>query len=196
MAKNTPLTNDPAPPQPASADVGMELLCANFEGGITVAAKVIGRDERWVRVRIEELDRDWLVRPERLDLAKGTWEHVAADYPAAAEDKEFDALYRPAKIVKEDPVRAKKIAEAAAALKNLLPDGLKSSVDDLAQGATDRFVGGPAGSVLARWKGKGKLDAPFVERKTRETKRGATTGTEGWFARPTVQKFAAHFEQL
>jgi hypothetical protein len=195
-ARDNKLSNDPAPARPATATIGMELICEVFETGQAAVGKVIGQDDRWVRLRIDDLERDWLVRPDRIDLAKGTWQHVAADYPAIAEQSDFDAEFRPAKTVKQDPAKAKAIADAAAALKALLPEALKGSVDDLAQGASDRLVGGPSGSVLARWTGKGTLDAPFLERKTRATKRGATTGAEGWFPKPTVEKYKRHFETL
>lgn len=45
------------------------------------------------------------------------------------------------------------------------------------------------GSVLARWVGHGKLDAPFISAGTREQKRGAVTGTEGFFSDAVVKKF-------
>ena len=70
-----------APERPAEAEPGTELLCEAFETGGSVIGKVTGGDERWVRVRIDELNRDWLIPKERVDLARVTWQHVTADYP-------------------------------------------------------------------------------------------------------------------
>jgi hypothetical protein len=192
------LASKPAPAQAASAEVGTELLCANFEGGASspIVGKVIGKDDRWVRLRIEELGREWLVRPDRIDLAKGTWEHVDADYPRLGEEPAFDAEFRPALKTKDDPKKAAAIKDAAAKLGALLPESLRKQVEEFAAGATDKLIGGPAGSVLARWTGKGTLDGPFVDRKTKAVKRGAATGAEGWFPKSSVQKYEKHFELL
>lgn len=193
--KNT-ITTEPAAPRPAEAKVGMELLCEAFETGGPVTGKVIGADARWIRLKLDDPEREWLVKPERVDLAKASWQHVAADYPAIAADPEFDKEFRPPVVEKQDPEKAKQIAEAAAKLKALLPENLRSFTDDIVQGATDRVLGGPNGTKLARWKGRGTLDAPYLDRTTRTTKRGAVEGAEGWFAIQTIQKFAAHFETL
>lgn len=196
MAKN-PLTGQTAPTQPATAEIGAELLCANYEHATApIVGKVIGKDEQWVRLRIEELGRDWLVRPDRIDLAKGSWEHVDADYPRIGEQPDFDAEFRPVAAPKEDPKTAAAIKAAAEGLRKLLPESLRKHVDDLASGATDRLTGGPDGSVLARWTGKGTLDAPFVPRGSTAVKRGAVQGTEGWFPKASVKKFADSFEML
>jgi len=190
------LANRPAPTQ-AAADLGTELLCVNYEGASApVVGKVIGKDDRWVRLRIEELGRDWLVRPDRVDLAKGTWEHVDADYPRLGEEAAFDAEFRPAPKAKDDPKKVAAIKEAAAKLGALLPEAMRKQVEEFASGATDKLLGGPTGSVLARWNGKGTLDAPYVDRKSKTVKRGATTGAEGWFAKSSVQKYEKHFELL
>lgn len=195
-AKDTRLTNEPAPKR-ENTEIGAELLCANFEGALApVVGKVIGKDDKWVRLRIEELGRDWLVRPDRIDMAKGSWEHVDADYPALGAEPDFDKEFRPVVAPKEDPAKAKAIAEATAVLKAMLPKEAAGLLDAVSTAATDRLVAGPAGSVLARWTGKGNLDAPYVSRKDRELKRGATNGTEGFFAKKTVEKFPHHFEML
>ena len=194
-AKDTRLTNEPAPKR-ENTEIGAELLCANFEGALApVVGKVIGKDDKWVRLRIEELGRDWLVRPDRIDMAKGSWEHVDADYPPLGSEPEFDKEFRPLPVAKEDPAKAKQIAEATATLKALIPSASRI-LDSVSTIASDRLNPGPAGSVLARWTGKGNLDAPYVSRKDRELKRGAANGTEGFFAKKTVEKFAAHFEML
>lgn len=196
MAKDIKLTNDPAPKR-ENTEIGAEILCANYEGATApVVGKIIGKDDKWVRLRLEELGRDWLVRPDRVDMAAGSWQHVDADYPALGADAAFDAEFRPVVAAKEDPAKTKAIAAAAAALKAVLPASMLGAVDGLTNTATDRLIAGPSGSVLARWTGKGLLDAPYVSRKERELKRGAPNGTEGFFAAKTVEKFKTHFEML
>jgi hypothetical protein len=194
-AKDIKLTNEVAPKR-ENAEIGTELLCANYEGAIApVLGKIVGKDDKWVRLRIEELGRDWLVRPDRIDMAKGSWEHVDADYPRLGDDAAFDAEFRPVAVAKEDPIKAKAIADATATLKALIPSAAKI-LDSVSTIASDRLNPGPAGSVLARWTGKGQLDAAYLTRTSHELKRPAVNGTEGWFAKKTVEKFPAHFEML
>lgn len=195
MAKDIKLTNEPAPKR-ENAEIGAELLCANYEGAVApVVGKIIGKDEKWVRLRLEELGRDWLVRPDRIDMAKGSWEHVDADYPPLGSEPEFDKEFRPLPVAKEDPAKAKQIAEATATLKALIPSASRI-LDSVSTIASDRLNPGPAGSVLARWTGKGQLDAAYLTRTSHELKRPAVNGTEGWFAKKTVEKFKTHFEML
>ncbi len=187
---------DIAAQRPAAPTVGMDLYCEMFETGEPVTGKVIGADERWVRLKLDEIGREWLVRPERIDLAKGCWQHLAADYPQIAAEPAFDKEFRPAPPAKAPPVSASEIGAAADKLKAHLPEALRGLVDDVVQGATDRVLGGPGDAKLARWTGRGKLDAVYLDRKTRVAKRGAVQGTEGWFRTADLAKFPDQFDML
>jgi hypothetical protein len=201
MGKNdrndiTKIAADIAAQRPAAPAVGMELYCEMFETGEAVTGKVIGADDRWVRLKLDEIGREWLVRPDRIDLAKGTWQHLAADYPQIAADPEFDREFRPTLPPKGPSVSTSEIGAAADKLKAHLPEALRGLVDDVVQGATDRVLGGPGDAKLARWTGRGKLDAVYLDRKTRTPKRGAEHGTEGWFRTADLAKFSDHFDRL
>lgn len=177
-----------APERPAEAQPGMELLCERFETGGAVVGKVVGIEERWVRLRIEELGREWLVLKDRIDLAKQTWEHVAADYPAPAEDPEFDVRFRPSKTATE-PGLAEKVAAAAATLMALLPPDLRDDVERIVRRMEGKTLPVPGGSVFARWAGRGIFAGPYITADTREARRDAKEGTEGFFPVAAVQKW-------
>jgi hypothetical protein len=175
--------------RPAEAQPGMELYCERFETGASVVGKVLGVEDRWVRVRIEELSHDWLVLRERIDLAKGTWEHLAADYPAPAEDAEFDKLYRPAKAAPEEAGLVHKVREAASAFAALLPPDLRGDVERIIRRVEGKALPVPGGSTFARWAGRGVFAGPYISADTREPKRDAPHGTEGFFPAASVAKW-------
>jgi hypothetical protein len=177
-----------APERPAEAQPGMELLCEKFETGGAVVGKVLGVETRWVRVRIDELGRDWLILKERIDLAKGSWEHVAADYPAPAEEADFDRQFRPSK-ASGDAGMVEKVADAAAKLMALVPPDLRADVERLMRRVEGKTLPVPGGSVYARWMGRGIFAGPYISADTREPRRDAPHGTEGFFPIASVQKW-------
>lgn len=187
------LAPDLAPEQPAKAEIGLDLLCENFETGGAVLGKVIGRDGKGnVRLRLES-GNEWVVREQRIDLAKRTWQHVAADYPSKASDPAFDAEFRstPAeKAVAEDPSRTAALKDLGLKLADHLPPELREGLERLLRTATGKSGGPvPTGSVYAKWVHPGKLDAPIVKAGTREMVRGVANGDEGFFDRTTFEKY-------
>lgn len=190
MANENKLKPQVAPSQEVEIKIGAEFICDNFEaGGDSVIGKVLGVEKEIVRLRIESLGRDWLVNRSRFDFARQTWQHVAADYPALGEKADFDKMYRPSVVSSQDPGLADKIAQATEALTNLLPEDVRRSVQSAVRSTAARAGGGPENGVLARWVGHGKIDCAYVTAGTREMKRGAETGTEGFFPRDTVEKY-------
>lgn len=190
--KDVRLTAEAAPEQPPRAEIGMELMCEPFETGGPMLATVIGRDNNHVRLKLEN-GNEWVVRAGRIDLAKRTWQHVAADYPARAADPAFDAQFRRTTAEKEaaeDPSRVERLAAKAKDLAELLPPELRGGLDRILRTATGKSGGPvPEGSVYARWDHPGKLDAPFVKAGSRELVRGAAKGDEGFFDRATFEKY-------
>lgn len=189
--RETALDNEVAPKR-EGVGLGAVLHCACFDTGEPADGEVVGgggEHDLHYRIRIDALGgQEWLVKKERVDPVARTWEHVAGDYPAlgadAAFDKEFRAyLTAPAR---EKPALSGAADRALADLAKHLPPEVAATVVKVVRGAKDKMIGGPAGSVLARWTGKGTLDAPYLARDTRELTRGAPNGTEGWFSQKTV----------
>lgn len=184
------LIAEPAAHREAEAKPGMELICEAFETGGSVVGVVRGQDTKHTRVEIAEIGREWLILNHRIDLAKGTWQHVAADYPAIGAEPDFDAQYRPSQKV-ADPAAEAKLKGIASQFVALLPPEARGVVEKLMHTVSGRGNDIPGGTVYARWVGRGKLDADYFTAGTREHVRGATTGTEGFFAAKTVEKYHA-----
>lgn len=184
-----------APPQPGEIQIDAELVCPQFETGAAVVGKVIGKDKDWVRLRIEELGRDWIVRPNRIDLAKASWDHVAADYPAVGENKAFDQDFRPAAVAAEDKGLVEKIHAKGEELLAMLPPEMRQAAQSMLASATGKLGGAPTNTVYARWIGRGTLAGAYLKAGSREVARDAKTGTEGFFPKATVEKYEKRQER-
>lgn len=208
MARNEKVreTSLEAEVAPAREGVGLgaNLHCAAFESGGPVDAEVVGgggEHDSHYRVKIDSLGgQEWLVKRERVDAAKRTWEHVAADYPALGADKEFDEEFRAYLLAPPKQGTPSAADKAAAAFDSFadkhLPPEVAAAMKSVLTRTQDKVLGGPKGSVLARWTGKGLLDAPFLDRSDRTLRRGAKSGDEGWFAQKTVDGYRGSFVLL
>lgn len=188
--KNEPNILPPpaAPERPAQAMPGMELLCEHFETGGPVMGTVVGADDKWVRVRLD-IGREWLIRPDRIDLAKGTWTHVDGDYPALAADANFDANFRGIAPPKDDAPARDKLRDKVAELAAMLPPEARAAIERIALTVEGKVLPAPSGTVFARWDGRGVFAGAFVESGSRQPRRDAMPGTIGFFSAADVAKW-------
>ena len=75
--------------------VGAELLCEPFETGAAAMGTVASIEGEEVELLLVDHGTTWPVTLACIDVAAGTWEHVAADYPVPGSEPVWDAGHRP-----------------------------------------------------------------------------------------------------
>lgn len=198
--------------------LGLELGCEPFENGELATGIVREVRSGAVTLFLEDLRWLWPVKRERIDLGRGEWIHVATDYPPPGADPQFDRDHRMTaeqRVALAEQLRhEEEAAERLEASRDLqeavaaAADAQRAHAATLASGVVKVAVtNGPAPrperaaatSVLARWKGPGVYDGPWV-RRSDGRKMGhadpATKDTSGYFPAACVERFAEQFERL
>ena len=147
-------------------ELGAELLCESFESNEAVLGTVTAIDGQEVELHLADLATDWLVGLDRIDVAAGTWIHVAEDYPAPGTDLDFDTARRPWLALKpvgdvvETHVAPADLDGVDALAASLVGDDAAAITVPFATTAPQLAVGEPIGAEVLSG---AILDVSFVE---------------------------------